>query len=254
MITPIAGDYTVGKGLVFFKPNGQEHFEELGDVENFDLTVEVEELERYSNQYGTATLANNAVTQVDASIETTLYQMTARNRALAAGGDRATMAQTSQSGQTLTIAAVQAGGIYEIPALSLSNVAVTDGEATPTAYTAGTDYELDAAAGLIKVLQIPAGAGTGLEVTYDQAEIASGLQVGIGGNPNIRGALRLRGVNDIGAKVLVDLWDVQLRPSGARSYISTEYAQLSLTGRCFVSAAKASEHGTAYRLGMERTL
>jgi hypothetical protein len=249
-ISPIGGDYTVGKGLVYFKPKGQSYFEELGDVENFDLTIEVEELERRSNQYGVATLANASVIEVGASVETTLYQMTDRNRALGVAGDKGTMAQTQASGETLTISGVEAGGIYEIPALSLSNVAVDDGESSPVAYTLGTDYELDLEAGLIKVLQIPATAGSDMVVTYDQGEVASGLQVGIGANPNIRGHLRLRGVNDVGVKVLVDLWDVQLRPSGSRSYIGNDYAQVPLTGRAFVDGTQP----TAYRLGMERTL
>lgn len=249
-ITPIAGDYTVGTGLVFFKPKGQAHFEELGDVENFDLTVETEEVERRSNQYGVATLANVAVTSVEASVEMTLYQMTDRNRSLGVAGAKGTMAQTSQTGVTHSITGVTAGAIYDLPALNLSNVTVTDGETSPISYTLGTDYELDAEAGLLKVLQIPATAGADLEVTYDSAAISSGLVTGIGAAPSQRGHLRLRGVNDIGVKALVDLWDVQLRPSGGRSYIGTDYMQVALTGRAFVDASQPA----AYRLGQERTL
>ena len=249
-ISPISGDYTVGKGLVFFKPKGQSYFEELGDVDNFDLTIDVEEIERKSNQFGVATLANSSVIEVGATVETTLYQMTNRNRALAVASDKSTMAQTQASGETLTVTGVKAGGIYEIPALSLSNVTVDDGESSPVSYTEGTDYEIDLEAGLIKVMQIPATAGSDMVVTYDQGEISEGLKAGIGANPNIRGHLRLRGVNDIGVRVLVDIWDVQLRPSGARSYIGNDYTQVGLTGQAFADSSQPTD----YRLGMERTL
>jgi hypothetical protein len=250
MITPITGDYTVGKGLVFFQAQGSAVWEEIGDVDNLDVTVEVEELERRSNQYGVAMLAHSAVTQVGGTVEMTAMQMTDRNRALGMAGDRETMSQTAETAQTMTVTGVAAGGIYMLPALSVSNVSVDDGEATATSYTLGTHYELDAEAGMLKVLSLPEGSGADMVVTYDTAEISSGLQVGIGGNPNQRGALRFRGVNDIGVRVLVDLWDVQLRPSGARSYISSEYASVPLTGKIFAVPGKAR----GYAMGMERTL
>jgi len=250
-ISPITGNYTVGKGLIFFQPSGSSVWEELGDIDNFDLTVEVEEIERYSNQYGVAKLAHSAVIQTDVSIEMTLMQMTDRNRALSVGGDKAAMSQSALTSQSVDFTGVAAGDVFDIGALSLTNVSVEDDTTpTPVAWTLDTDYELDADAGMLKVLQIPGASSTNITVAYDTAAISSGLQVGIGGNANLRGALRLRGVNTIGVKSLIDLWDVQLRPSGSASFISSEYRQISLTGRAFAATGKAS----GYEYGQERTL
>lgn len=248
-LTPISGDYAIPKGLIYWQAEGSDTMVELGDADAVEISIEVEEQERYSNQFGTRTLADSQVTQVSAELSMTLLQMTSLNRALALMGTKAWMNQSSAPAQTYTITGVQAGGIYELPHLDVTVSEVTDGAATVT-YDEGTHYEVDAEAGLLRVISIPGSADTDAVIAYDAAAIdgtSERLQVTIGANSNIRGKIVIRGTNDVGARVMVELPIVQIRPSGSRSYISeSDYGSVELTG-------KIIRH-PSIGLGVERTL
>lgn len=80
---------------------------------------------------------------------------------------------------------------------------------------------------------------------------SGGHKSGIASNPSIRGELVIRGVNAEGPKSLLRIWDIEIRPASARSFISdTEFATIELTGAAYPKAGKAP----GYELGEELTL
>lgn len=80
---------------------------------------------------------------------------------------------------------------------------------------------------------------------------SGGHKSGIASNPSIRGELVIRGVNAEGPKSLLRLWDVEIRPASARSFISdTEIATIELSGAAYPAAGKAA----GYEIGEELTI
>ena len=80
---------------------------------------------------------------------------------------------------------------------------------------------------------------------------SGGHKSGIANNPTLRGELIIRGVNAEGPKSLLRLWDVEIRPASARSFISdTEIATIELSGAAYPKAGKAA----GYELGEELPL
>jgi len=254
MLNPVSGNYSIPKAFAWFRPEGQDHYEELGDTDGIEVNVEVERDERYDNRFGTRRVADSQITAINATLSLTLAQMTNRNRALGVMGSVGRQLQTAATAQTKTITVVdgQQMHAFDIGKLDLANVSVSDGGGTAVL---GTDYFLDAAAGLIQF----ADTGT-YTVTYDCAAIAAAsnrLKTGIGGNPNIVGEILIRGTNDNGAKVLVRLWKVRLAPSGARGYVSeSERGTIQVEGVLQADAAKAAAEGDVneYAFGYETTL
>lgn len=80
---------------------------------------------------------------------------------------------------------------------------------------------------------------------------SGGHKSGVASNPTLRGELVIRGVNAEGPKSLLRLWDVEIRPASARSFISdTEIATIELSGAAYPAAGKAS----GYEIGEELTI
>jgi hypothetical protein len=81
--------------------------------------------------------------------------------------------------------------------------------------------------------------------------MSGGHKSGVANNPTLRGEIVIRGVNAEGPKSLLRLWDVEIRPASARSFISdTEFATIELSGAAYPKAGKAA----GYELGEELTL
>ncbi len=80
---------------------------------------------------------------------------------------------------------------------------------------------------------------------------SGGHKSGVASNPTLRGELVIRGVNAEGPKSLLRLWDVEIRPASARSFISdTEIATIELSGAAYPAAGKSA----GYEIGEELTI
>ncbi|MEA5159972.1 hypothetical protein U5903_04210 [Cereibacter johrii] len=78
---------------------------------------------------------------------------------------------------------------------------------------------------------------------------AGGHKSGIANNTSIRGQLTLLGVNKVGDKPIVVLWDVELRPGAARSLTGEDFGSVEVSGTAYPVSGKAA----GYELGMEGT-
>jgi hypothetical protein len=250
-LSPISGNYVVGKGMVFFKVTGSNKWEELGDVDSFSLSQEVERLERFSNQYAVRTQTDARINQQKYTLAATLFQLNRRNRAMGLLADVTDLTQSGGTGPTQVISGIVTGGIYKLDYNNVTMVTLTDGAGQ--SYTVSTHYELDSEAGLVRIIGKPAAAGSNLAAFYSKAAIVAGderLNAGIGSSPNLEGSIMFRGVNTVGRAVEVMFWKVRIAPSGEREYISDEYSSIQIEGECLADSTQAAN----YTIGYERDL
>lgn len=248
---PVNSDVVIRTCMAYFAENGSEKFSEFGIIDEFTLEWSVEEQEKKDSRTGVKMTADSRITEISGTVSLTLGMVTDLNRSLAAASNLDYVEQTSGS-QTATITGVEAGGVYRLPHVSISAVTVEDDAGTPVAYTLGTHYEIDAEAGLIRIIAIPATASENAVVDYTAAAIVEAdgkAMLGFASNVNRRGQLMLRGTND-GVKSYVLLHDVQLRPTGAASYQGDDYASIQLTGKIFADMSQAE----GFEYGWEKTL
>lgn len=108
------------------------------------------------------------------------------------------------------------------------------------------------AASLMADAEVVDGTEEALDLGGEIVEFMSGgHKSGIANNPTLRGELVIRGVNAEGPKSLLRLWDVEIRPASARSFISdTEIATIELSGAAYPAVGKAA----GYEIGEELTI
>ena len=246
--------YSIPKAQILFKPLGAVAFELLGDADDVTIEPTIEESERFSNEGGVRLLAKTVVTQVDATVNMTLMQLSNRNRALSLLGLLEFETQTAALAQVYLIEDVDhSDKVYQLPHIDLANVSVTDG-AGAVPYVLNTHYRLDAPTGMIQFIAKPAGSDDDAEITYDGQAIVVGDKVakfGIASQTENRGTLIIRGTNEVGPKSFVQLHDVQIRPDGGRAFISeTDFSGVAVVGRVF----RDENQDPGYELGFERDI
>jgi hypothetical protein len=252
---PLSSDlYSIPKAQILFKPEGADAFELLGDADEVTVEPTVTETERFTNEAGVRLLAKTIVTQVDAKLVMTLVQLSDRNRALALLGLLDYETQTVQTAHNMALTAVDySDKIYMLDHIDVTNVVVKDGAELVT-LVLGTDYKLDAKAGFVQLINKHAGSDADLSITYDAPAIvtADGVaKIGLASKTENRGTVIIRGTNEVGQQTMLQLHDVQLRPSAARSYISaTDFANVKVEGRIFRDENQAA----GYELGFERNI
>ena len=238
-----SGLYTRGKGVIhiflFANPADPSSWSKgfrIGDCDAFTAQVEITESERYSNEHDVRTLVLKPIDEIKATITVTAAQMSELMRAAAILGTQTTMDQGAASGLTLS---VDEAGVRKLAGFGATNVVVTKGGESAIL---GTDYLLDAPSGLFEAMS------GDLEVTYDLPAVTGKFAAGIASGTGLRGKLIYRGVNSLGVKVYLELHDVELRPTGARGYISDEIQTVELSGTAY--PVSTEEHP----IGFERDL
>lgn len=254
---PLSNDlYSIPKAQLLFREQGSASFDLLGDSDEVTIEVAVEELERFTNETGTKQLAKTFLTQIDATVNMTLVQLSDRNRALSLLSQLNFKVQDAAVGNTLSLVTpVHENKIYILNGdIDLSNVVVTDGDPTPVPYVEGVDYEIDTSAGFIQLIQAPGGSDGDVEIVYDVAAILAAdkrSELGIANKSENRGTLVIRGTNAVGPRLMVTLHDVQLRPDAERNYVSPEDLDtMELVGRVFRDETQAA----GFELGVEQRL
>lgn len=247
--------YSIPKAQILFKPTGSETFELLGDADEVTIEPTIEETERFTNEAGIRLLAITIVTQIDANLSMTLVQLSDRNRALSLLGELGAATQSVGAVVVKNITAVKTDDkIYQLDGdVNVTITSITDGT-TLVSYVEGTDYRVDRAGGFVQFIDLPAGADADAIITYSRPEILSSdkvAKIGIASKTENRGTLVIRGTNEVGPRVMVQLHDVQIRPDGERNYISeTDLDTIEVVGRVF----RDENQPTGFELGFEQIL
>jgi len=234
-MSPSPANYSILKGELFFKKNGTDYWQPLGNAPAFTIEPTVETVQHFSSTGGIRELDDETVTQTGANLAITLDEITAQNLGLALMGEVSDYTQTAQTGATLTVATVAVGGAYDLGATGVTNVTVTDGSATPVPYVLGTHYVLNARGGVVRILAKPETAGAGITITFDRPAVtadAGRKVVSMLKQLNaLEGAFMCVGKNAKGNAFKITVNRSLLQPSGSIGFISDEYATMELAGR-----------------------
>lgn len=158
-------------------------------------------------------------------------QLDAELFAAAFFGTDAPLAQAAKTGATATVIAradkfVEIGGGYN---LTVNSVKTSGDEAL----SAGTDYEVNARLGMIRLLGTStlAADGDALTVTYDVPAIAAGNRMKTMTKSNVRVRVRIDGQNYAdGRRFVLDIFQMKLAPSSELSFIGDDFAEVQFDG------------------------
>ena len=144
-------NYTLGKGKLLFQPAGTNGFIDLGNSPNFTVSQAVEKKEHFSSRSGLQVKDATVVTKITGAGKFTLDEPNITNLNFFIMGD--VIADISQTSGSLTLQAFTAreDKWISLGKRKLSSVVVKD-VADAITYVLGTDYVLDADAGLLMAL------------------------------------------------------------------------------------------------------
>lgn len=136
--SPQTRNYLYGKGELFFRAEGSEGYDHLGNAPAFTINLTEEKLEHFSSMSGTKTKDLQLVTQKGATVAFTLEEFTTGNVLRAFKG--AAVAKQMQDAETVTGMAVSANkGLYTlIGKEKLGFTRLEHGAVTSGPFTAGS--------------------------------------------------------------------------------------------------------------------
>lgn len=79
--SPNVGNYRVGKGIVYFKPEGAPDFIDLGNCPQMSFESNIETLDHFSSREGVRTKDESIVLEKGGTLTLTMEEWTARNLA-----------------------------------------------------------------------------------------------------------------------------------------------------------------------------
>lgn len=236
--------YTLGRGKVFIKPEGQNYYEDFGNVTNFTISVKTEKLEHYSTASGIKVKDAEIVKSLDFSVKIEVDELkrTTLEKFMLADTTKITTNAGSVTDETLQD--VKQGFWYKLSKEKIKKVpavVVTDDATSTTTFTETTDYIIDYEAGAIYIVPgggIAGGKNLKIDYSYEASEI---YQMSAGAKYSIQGILWFKGDPPKG-KVLDVIGGVSLTPSGDFNLIGDEWLKLSFEGT-FTEKPKIIDRG-----------
>ncbi len=216
-------------------------FSDPANATRLELNVETETKEVKSRMRDTFGQTLASATQItDATVAMTFNGITPDLFASVFLGD---LVDITDSGGTVTDEAVTAyldkWSAVSKPGSGISAVTVTNSDGTVT-YEQGTDYEVDAAAGMIKPLSSGAiGEGASLLVDYTYGAL-SGSKITGATQPKVDVAIIFSGKNVYtGESSRVEVFQASIRPSSAVDFLSEETQELQFEGKMITPEGKS---------------
>ncbi len=223
--------YTLGRGMLLFKPAGEDGFEDFGNVKDFSLTVKTEKLEHYSSVSGIKVKDAEIVKSQDFNVSFEIDELrieTLEKFALASRTDTNITAGTAVE----TVNGVKQGFWYKLAHEKIKTTptpVVTNDAASPITYAEGVDYEIDYEAGAIYI--VPGGNitnGTNLKIDYSYDALTK-ITLWSGQKYQIVGTLWFKGDPPKG-QVLDIIGDVSLIPAGELKLIGDDWLSVKFEG------------------------
>lgn len=220
-------DFTLGKGKLLFKQDGQDGYLDLGQTPEFKFSQETEFIDMFNTKEGNKQLLKKIPVSQKAKGGFSLNVPDNENLKLfcLANG----LVETVQSlgdAQIIDVVAILDKWV-EIGKYDLADVVVKDTAGTTT-YVLGTDYEIDLKAGMIRCLSTGAiTASQALKVTADYAEVNVTTIEGCTAN-KITGHIFFVGNPPVG-KIQDFKAYINLIPEGDYSMMSDEVIKMGFT-------------------------
>ncbi len=236
----------LGKGEVYVDRDNQGKYFKIGNTTKFAISeTEAEVKERISKQTDTYGQALDRVAlPKPAKITIELDEIDADNLALALRGSASDI---SYSGSVTSEAVTAHVGYYvELEHTGVSNVVVKDATDSVT-YDEGTDYEVAASAGLLKVLSGGAIAeGDVLHVSYDYQN--TGSRIAGSQATEMTGGIILEGVNMANNKeCVVYVRQARLMPTSPVDFLGDDFTVVTLEGTLITPSGESEPYYVDYR-------
>lgn len=228
---------TLGRGELFFAPFTagtlvHTGFKSIGNASNIVITPTTEKLDHKDSRQGIKQRDISVLISQAISGSFTADHITRQNLARLFNGTSQIVTQTSLTSQVTTITGAVLGNTYQIGESAsnpsghrnVTSVVVTSTSPNVT-YVLNTDYELDAALGLITLLTTGAGAGLNLTVTYS-VSASTREQVKDGAN-QITGALKFIARNPVGPNRDFLMPYVNIQPGGDLGLIGDDFMSMN---------------------------
>lgn len=199
----------------------------LGNCPTLEITPTPEDIKKYSSAAKAADLIATDVIRTTLALRIVGDEFSKENLAMALFGDTSLFTQT---GSTVTGEAhndVLQGRYYPLAHRDISVVTV---KVASTSKTLHSDYEIDASAGRIYIVE-GGGIVDGDDITVDYTYGTLSLPTVRGMNTSaVKGYMRFVGDPARGPKYELEIWRASVRADGAIGFLSDDYAQWTLTG------------------------
>ena len=222
-----------------------------GLVDSFGITHTVETVEKKNAMDGSKATYAEVVTGSAAELAMVLTEFTPENLALAMMGVDGVFTQTAEATIVDRAVGPAAANVkldvwYDMGALNPTVTTVKQGTTTLNA----SAYELNAEAGMIRLLSSYTGTGAAVPATAitwsgstpailatANKQLVYGLASG-----TIKGRLRyIAAANQTqGPRMMVDVWICGLTPDGELGFISDDFATFNLKGKVYADTSKPS--------------
>jgi hypothetical protein len=228
--SPNSDNGFIGVGIVYWRGESDTFWRDMGEVPKFEFTPNVDSLDWFSHRQGVKQRLRSFVTQQTGAVALTLQEGTAKNWGLAlmstplvavsvtTGTLIVSSGSTAVTGLT-PVSSFVAGQRYKV---SGTNIPAGD----TMVYNGGSTATLDAPAtgsGTISATGTIASLGTKSGEVFEQSQI--------------NGALMFVGKNDVGARMMVEFPNVQIKPSAATALIQdADLGALELSAEVYVDA------------------
>ena len=238
-----SSNYLSGQGVLLLatkdgttgEPNSG--FRAVGNVSALSIGNDVTEFEHKESQSGQRAVDLTLITEISVSVNFTMESLVSENLALALKGTQTDTVASSVTNEVVV-------GYHDLwsplDRIDVSSVVVTNTGGITT-YTVDTDYQLDAAAGAIRVLSTGAITDTqSLEVDYSFGAQESVGALTVSANPT-RWA-RFHGLNtvDNDNPVVVDVYKMEITPLAELALINDEIAQMEIEASALSDATRAT--------------
>jgi hypothetical protein len=208
----------------------------LGNVPELRVSLKIDTIEHKESYSGQRLTDLQLIRGKDGEFNATVEDFSVQNLELTLYGQTTNVAAGTVTAETLPTGAT-AGDIYLLANQFVSSVVVKDSNATPATLTAGTHYKVHAEQGAIEFLNV--GTFTQpfkVDYSYGAAKRVAMFK---SGQPEVW--LRFDGLNtaDNNARVIVDLYRVQLSPAQDFALVGDDVQKFALSGRVLADVTKS---------------
>lgn len=214
---------------------------QFGDVDNFNLNLNVQSISRFAKNRRLRTKAIEVPTQIDSTLSFKPMQFTDYVRAASMLGKPVAFTQAAGAGE-YTEEDILPGDLIFVGEYDISDIVVTAG-GNNTPVPAGSWKLVDPALGGVQILEIPGAAAEvvvggkshmPVKVAYQKTPITladARTRISVGEQPSIDLELMARGVSDIGEKGVLHVFHSQIRPANDIPFIGdNDFVGVDLTG------------------------